>query len=88
LRESLEGTGVKVKVGLRPGSSSVEDAEAAGFTEANGTLGEMYQVIGESDLVLLLIADAAQAENHQAIFDRLKTPVLRSACRMGFCSVT
>ena len=49
-----------VKVGLRPGSSSVEDAEDAGFTEANGTLGEMYQVIGESDLVLLLIADAAQ----------------------------
>ena len=72
LRESLAGTGINVKVGLRPGSSSVEDAEAAGFTEANGTLGEMYQVIAESDLVLLLIADAAQAENHQAIFDRLK----------------
>ena len=87
LRESLAGTGVKVKVGLRPGSSSVEDAEAAGFTEANGTLGEMYQVIAESDLVLLLIADAAQAENHQAIFDRLK-PAPRSACPMAFCSGT
>lgn len=72
LRESLAGTGIAVKVGLRPGSSSVEDAEAAGFTEANGTLGEMYQVIAESDLVLLLISDAAQAENHRAIFDRLK----------------
>ena len=72
LRDSLEGTDIKVKIGLRPGSSSVDDAEAAGFTEGNGTLGEMYQVIGESDLVLLLIADAAQAENYQSVFDRLK----------------
>jgi ketol-acid reductoisomerase len=72
LRDSLEGTDIKVKIGLRPGSSSVDDAEAAGFTEGNGTLGEMYQVIAESDLVLLLIADAAQAENYQSVFDRLK----------------
>ena len=72
LRDSLEGTGVKVKIGLRPGSSSVEAAEAAGFTEGNGTLGEMYQVVSESDLVLLLISDAAQAENFQPVFDRLK----------------
>ena len=72
LRDSLEGTDVKVKIGLRPGSASVEDAEAAGFTEGNGTLGEMYQVITESDLVLFLISDAAQAENYQAVFDRLK----------------
>jgi ketol-acid reductoisomerase len=72
LRDSLTGTGVKVKVGLRPGSSSVEEAEKAGFTEANGTLGEMYQVVGESDLVLLLISDAAQAQNFQSVFERLK----------------
>lgn len=72
LRESLEDTGVRVKIGLRPGSSSVESAEAAGFTEANGTLGEMYQVIAESDLVLLLIADGAQADNFEPIFERLK----------------
>ncbi|MGA1199441.1 MAG: ketol-acid reductoisomerase, partial [Candidatus Latescibacterota bacterium] len=72
LRDSLEGTGVTVKIGLRPGSSSVEAAEAAGFTEGNGTLGEMYQVVAESDLVLLLISDAAQAENFQSVFDRLK----------------
>ncbi|MCZ6631812.1 MAG: ketol-acid reductoisomerase [bacterium] len=72
LRDSLENTGVKVKIGLRPGSSSVEAAEAAGVTEANGTLGEMYQVIAESDLVLLLISDAAQADNFENIFERLK----------------
>ncbi|MDH3603116.1 MAG: ketol-acid reductoisomerase, partial [Candidatus Tectomicrobia bacterium] len=67
LRESLEGSNIRVKVGLRPGSSSMEQARQAGFTEANGTLGEMYEVIHESDMVLLLISDAAQADNYQAI---------------------
>src|SRR5262252_168956 len=40
LRESLEGTGIKVVVGLREGSESLEDARAAGFSETAGTLGE------------------------------------------------
>src|SRR5205085_4184922 len=62
LRDSLAGSGITVKVGLREGSASIPSAEAAGFTRANGTLGEMYEVIRESDLVLLLIADSAQAE--------------------------
>src|SRR5689334_13675125 len=62
LRDSLEGTGIVVKVGLREGSTSIPDVEKAGFTRQNGTLGEMYEVIRESDLTLLLIADAAQAE--------------------------
>jgi hypothetical protein len=51
LRESLEGTGIKVKVGMRAGSSSMQDARQAGFTEENGILGEMYEVIRESDMV-------------------------------------
>jgi ketol-acid reductoisomerase len=72
LRDSLAGTDIKVKVGLREGSASMAQAEKAGFTKANGTLGEMFQVIRESDLVLLLIADAAQAQNHQAIFDAIR----------------
>jgi len=42
LRDSLEGTGIKVKVGLREGSSSIPEAESVGFTQANVTLGEMY----------------------------------------------
>ena len=72
LRESLEGTGIRVKVGLRPGSGSAREAQAAGFTEASGTLGEMYDVIRESDLVLLLIADAAQAAQYKEIFAALR----------------
>ena len=72
LRESLEGTGIRVKVGLRPGSGSVQAAQEAGFTEANGTLGEMYDVIRESDMVLLLIADAAQAAQYKEIFAALR----------------
>src|SRR5262249_6573490 len=72
LRDSLEGTDIVVKVGLREGSSSIPDAEKVGFTRASGTLGEMYDVIHESDLTLLLIADAAQAENYKQIFEALR----------------
>ncbi|MCB0122688.1 MAG: hypothetical protein KDE58_10615, partial [Caldilineaceae bacterium] len=72
LRDSLEGTDIRVKVGLRENSSSIPQAEAAGFTKANGTLGEMYEVIGESDLVLLLIADAAQAKLYKEIFAAIR----------------
>jgi ketol-acid reductoisomerase len=72
LRDSLAGTSVKVKVGLQEGSKSLEKARMAGFTEENGTLGEMYQVISESDLVILLISDAAQVENYQYISKAIK----------------
>jgi ketol-acid reductoisomerase len=72
LRDSLAGSGILVKVGLRAGSASIPAAERAGFTRANGTLGEMYEVIAESDLVLLLIADAAQAAEYERIFRTLR----------------
>lgn len=72
LRDSLAGTQIRVKVGLRQGSSSMASAKAAGFTEENGTLGEMYQVIRDSEMVIVLISDAAQAENYQQIFDNLR----------------
>ncbi|MFN0096102.1 MAG: ketol-acid reductoisomerase [Dehalococcoidia bacterium] len=72
LRDSLEGTGIRVKIGLREGSTSMASAEKAGFTKANGTLGEMFEVIHESDMVLLLIADAAQAQEYEKIFAALR----------------
>ena len=72
LRDSLEGTGIRVKVGLRGGSSSMKAAREAGFTEQNGTLGEMFEVVAESDMVLLLISDAAQAELFAQVFDKLQ----------------
>src|SRR5215471_2836392 len=72
LRDSLAGTGINVKVGLRAGSSSMAEARKAGFTEENGTLGEMFQVVKESDITLLLIADAAQAELHARVFEALR----------------
>src|ERR1700704_7162631 len=56
LRESLEVTGIRVKVGLREGSSSMKEAEAVGFTKANGTLGEMYDGLGENDMGLGLVS--------------------------------
>ena len=72
LRDSLEGTDIRVKIGLREGSSSMASAREAGFTEDSGTLGEMYAVIGESDMVVLLISDAAQVENYKKIFAAMK----------------
>jgi ketol-acid reductoisomerase len=61
-----------VVVGLRNGSRSLDAARAAGFTEQNGTLGEMFEVIAASDMVLLLISDAAFAEHYKEIFAALR----------------
>ena len=72
LRESLEGTGVRVAVGLREGSESLAEARAAGFSEKDGTLGEMFDVINTSDLAILLISDAAQAELYPKVFEALR----------------
>src|SRR6186713_3471102 len=72
LRDSLAGTGIKVKVGLRAGSSSMAEARKADFTEDNGTLGEMFAVIKESDISLLLISDAAQGELYSKVFESLR----------------
>lgn len=73
-RDSLEAanSSIKVKIGLRPNSSSLKLAREAGFTEETGTLGEMYEVIKESDMVLLLISDAAMAQEYKKVFDCLK----------------
>jgi ketol-acid reductoisomerase len=72
LRDSLAGTDIKVKVGLRANSQSAKEAEAVGFTKASGTLGELLDVVRESELVLLLISDAAQAELFRGVFEAMK----------------
>jgi len=72
LRESLAGTDIRVAVGLREGSESFAEARAAGFSEKDGTLGEMFGVIRGSDLTVLLISDAAQANLHQEVFAALR----------------
>lgn len=74
LRDSFAeaNSDIVVKIGLRKGSSSFADARAAGFTEENGTLGEMYETVQGSDLVLLLISDSAQADNYEKVFSHMK----------------
>jgi ketol-acid reductoisomerase len=71
-RDSLSTAGITVSVGLRDGSSSRADARREGFSEADGTLGEMFEVIRSSDLVILLIADAALVERCDEIFAAMK----------------
>lgn len=74
LRDSFRDAGVdtKVTIGLRRGSSSWPLAEAAGFSEADGTLGEMYETIARADLVILLISDAATAGCYKEVFKAMK----------------
>lgn len=74
LRDSLAecGSDIKVKIGLRKSSKSANDARVAGFTEENGTLGDVMEIIGQSELVLLLISDAAQADNYKEILAAMK----------------
>ncbi|GAA0157246.1 hypothetical protein LIER_14554 [Lithospermum erythrorhizon] len=74
LRDSLveAKSDIVVKIGLRKGSRSFAEARAAGFTEENGTLGDIYETVSGSDLVLLLISDAAQADNYEKLFSHMK----------------
>ncbi|KAL3509193.1 hypothetical protein ACH5RR_028594, partial [Cinchona calisaya] len=62
LRDSLSDakSDINVKIGLRKGSHSFDEARVAGFGEKNGNLGDIWETISSSDLVLLLISDAAQ----------------------------
>ncbi|XP_028082860.1 ketol-acid reductoisomerase, chloroplastic-like [Camellia sinensis] len=74
LRDSLAEakSDIVVKIGLRKGSRSFAEARAAGFSEENGTLGDIWETISGSDLVLLLISVALQADNYEEIFTHMK----------------
>ncbi|KAK4398122.1 Ketol-acid reductoisomerase, chloroplastic [Sesamum angolense] len=74
LRDSLAEvkSDIVVKIGLRKGSRSFAEARVAGFTEENGTLGDIWETVSGSDLVLLLISDAAQADNYEKVFSHMK----------------
>lgn len=71
LRDSL-GDAVRVAVGLRRGSASWDTAVQAGFSPEDGTLGEMFDVIRDSDMVILLISDGAMAETYEEVFAAMK----------------
>ncbi len=83
LRDSLSGGGIQVSVGLRKGSASTDAARRFGFSEADGSLAEMFDVIRRCELVVLLISDAAQAQLHTRIFDALR-PGTTLALSHGF----
>lgn len=73
LCDSLKEYGIKVVVGLRKGSLSFAEAAKDGFKVENGTAGEMIKVARESDFVILLIKDAAQAAHWEEIQDAMKS---------------
>ena len=54
-------------VGLRPGSKTADTVKADGLE-----VGEVYEVINSSDMVLLLISDGAQAKEYPKVFKALR----------------
>ncbi|KAB5512651.1 hypothetical protein DKX38_029679 [Salix brachista] len=70
---------IKVKVGLKKNSSSFAEARAAGFTDESDTLGDIWETISGSDLVLLLISNAEQARQKTRSFSILNSS-LRTLC--------
>ncbi|KAJ4827023.1 hypothetical protein Tsubulata_018186, partial [Turnera subulata] len=54
LRDSIAAadSDIVVKIGLRKGSRSFAEGAAAGFTEENGTLGDIWETISGSDLFI------------------------------------
>lgn len=70
--KEIECTNIKVCVGLRADSKSIPAAQAAGFNYEDGTLGDMYELAGSSDLVICLVSDGAMVEIHKKLFASLK----------------
>lgn len=75
LKDTLESIGAetKVVVGLREDSSSFDAARKAGFSEDANTLLEMFDAIKSSDMVIVLISDAAQADLMPQIMAEMKS---------------
>jgi ketol-acid reductoisomerase len=73
------GSDIKVQIGLRKGSPSWQAAQDVGFSEADGTLGEQFEVVKDADLVMLLISDAAQATEYKTKFE----PLLKKGATLG-----
>ncbi len=74
MRDSFAAAGmdVKVTIGLRADSPSVAEAEACGYKRSDGTLGDVFDVVASSDLVVLLISDAAQAKLYPRLLAAMK----------------
>jgi len=77
LKDTLAEIGhdCKVTIGLRKGSPSWQAAEAVGFSVADGTLAEQFEVTKNADLVMLLISDAAQVLGHKLVRVRCRGSV-------------
>ena len=62
---------IDLKIGLRENSSSYLDAlNTNGVNECN--IGEMYEVLEQSDMNIILISDAAQCDNYEKIFSAVR----------------
>lgn len=62
---------IKIKIGLRPDSKSIQKVLDTGvFNKEN--IGEIDEVLQESDMNLILISDKAQVDNYERIFKNIR----------------
>jgi ketol-acid reductoisomerase len=69
LHDSVKAAGLdtKVVIGLRNGSKTADQVKKDGLE-----VGEVYEVINSSDMVLLLISDGAQATEYPKVFKAMR----------------
>ena len=73
LYDSLQeaNSDIKIKIGLRPESKSIQKVLDTGvFKKEN--IGGIDEVLQESDMNLILISDKAQADNYERIFNNIR----------------
>lgn len=88
MKESFAAAGmdIKVTIGLRHDSPSVAEAEACGFKRSDGTLGDVFDVVSNSDMVILLISDAAQV-SLEGVLDCPTWQLAYTALTVDNCSI-
>lgn len=62
---------IKIRIGLRKDSKSIQKVLDTGVFKKED-IGEIKEVLNESDMNLILISDKAQVENYRMIFDNIK----------------
>ena len=76
---NLKDSGIDVRVGLRPGSSSVAKAEAAGLRVV-----PVAQAAEEADVIMILLPDTEQKRVYEADIQQHMTPGKALAFAHGF----
>ena len=70
LKDSLKNTYINIKVGVRENSHSISNIKKSGIKENN--IGNIDNIVKDSDLILYLISDYAQVKTYKNLFKNIK----------------